>query len=142
MRPTFLFDRADQRTLEQFIPGRGKQLGLGTALIQGPALPIRCKQVAIARGEPILTDQIDRADIDSEFSDAVATTTRVLPDFSRSPPTTESAVTGCHGMGRHCVRSEIRKPFFQIMRDPLGQTACIDEDQRRAMLPYELATRS
>jgi len=42
-------------------------------------------------------------------------------------------------MGRDGIRTQIRQPLFQIVRDSFRQPPRIDEDERRAMLPNEFS---
>ena len=95
-----------------------------------PDRPTRCNATAIDRGDPIWQTRLTEPMSMPSWSDAVATTARSSPRFSRcSPskakPSRQAAVMREDG--------RFAEPFRQVMRDTLGEPARVDEDERRAV---------
>ena len=112
-----------------------KKRPLGTAPRQWPERPTRCSATAIARGELIWHDQIDGADIDSEFERSGRHQHSYLAFFQlalgRQPQLArQAAVMRGHLFFAHALA--------QLMGHALGHAARVDEDQRRAVLLDQL----
>ena len=70
------------RTLQQIVASADEKRPLGTAPRQWPERPTRCRATAIARGELICTTRSTVPISIPSSSEAVATSTLILPSFS------------------------------------------------------------
>ena len=121
--------------LQQFVARGGKDaaLGNGAVPVAGASDALPGDRDRARRSD--LANQIHRADIDSEFErsrgDQSSDFARLQPPFGVEPQLPRQASV----MGGHSVAA---KPFRQVMRHSLRQTAGVHEDQRGAMLAHEL----
>ena len=113
----------------------GKSRPFGTAPSEWPARPIRCRNVAIERGEPIWHTKIDVADVDAHFQarrgDDRFELPFLQPLLGRMPHLPrEAAVVTRDGF----FAEQLRK----MMRHALGQPPRVHEHERAAVRLNEL----
>ena len=108
---------------------------LGSAPTQCPARPMRCKATAIERGEPIWQTRSTVPMSMPSSSEAVATTARSSPFFSRRFRVQAQLAGEAAVMRQDRVFAQA---LAQVVGHALGQAARVDEHQGGAVLADEV----
>ena len=100
-----------------------------------PERPMRCRNVVIARGEPIWQTRSTVPTSMPSSSDAVATMARISPSFSRCSRRSRRSFERLPWCAATCSSPRRSR---QVVRDALGHAPRVDEDERRAVLVDQL----